>query len=147
MGGGTEKETEIEQESSYKAGSSQENLTGNFSASGFPLGKATLCQLDLGIYSAFVSQSGQASSNRNRSQIYSKCVPQFQVLQKPGLKLSYKWVKTTQSSGEVDPKASQKPVIWSCSCDFLTPQGSLTSLPTIMIPNCTFSCLRTNSLH
>lgn len=58
---GTEKESKtIEQQSSYKARSSQENLAGNFSESGFPLEKAMLCQLDVGIYSAFISQSDQA---------------------------------------------------------------------------------------
>lgn len=71
---GTEKESKTEQQSSYKARSSQENLSGNFSESGFPLGKATLCQLDLGTYSAFVSQSGQARSKGSCNQIYSKYV-------------------------------------------------------------------------
>lgn len=74
-GGGLRRsQRQIEQQSSYKARSSQENLAGNFSESGFPLGKATLCQLDVGIYSAFVSQSDQAHSKGSHSQIYSKYV-------------------------------------------------------------------------
>lgn len=73
MGGGRLRRSQTEQQSSYKARSSQENLAGNFSEPGFPLGKATRCQLDLGIYSTFASQSGQAHSKGSRSQIYSKC--------------------------------------------------------------------------
>lgn len=64
---GTEKESKTDRAT---ARSSQ----GNFSESGFPLGKATLGQLDLGIYSAFVSQSGQARSKGSCNQIYSKYV-------------------------------------------------------------------------
>lgn len=45
-----------DRKSSYKVRFSQENVTGNFSKPGFPHGKATLCRLDLGIYSAFISQ-------------------------------------------------------------------------------------------